>query len=64
MRAASQKSICKCLIRVPLDLNLIVHIDIYIDYRRRATTGRYQLVAAPLRLQAKSDFLFHFYVTI
>ena len=33
-------------------------------YRSRATTGCSRLVAAPLRFQAKNDFLFAFYVEI
>ena len=33
-------------------------------YRTRANKGRSRLVAAPLRVHAKTQFLFVFYVTI
>ena len=36
----------------------------FIVYRTRAKKGRSQLVAAPLTFQAKSIFLFLFYVAI
>ena len=35
-----------------------------LSYRRRATTGRSQLVAAPLTFQAKKNFLYRIYMAI
>ena len=39
-------------------------VEFIIRYRSRATNGRSQLVAAPLSFQAKTHFLYAFYVVI
>ena len=39
-------------------------LKIKVKYRTRAISGRSQLVAAPLRIHAKRQFLWLFYVII